>query len=229
MSWNIQSRNSKEGNKLEDPDFINRLKDADIVCFQETRKPVKLCNYKAYNSTRPGQSNGGVAILYKTGISGGVSHYRSNLSQDFVTIKLNKNFFHTKKDLYIVCFYISPGNSKYRKRQQKSPWELLNDLTASLATKGDVFLCGDTNARTSTKPDFITSSGNDPLNIPVDMIPDPPRPRNNIDTKQNSDCNELLDLAIANDLYILNGRTLGDIFGKKPALTVTVAVQLTIY
>ena len=121
MSWNIQSRDSTEGNKLEDPDFINTLKDSDIICFQETRKPPKLCNYKAFNSTRPGQSSGGVSILYKTGISGGVTHYKSNISIDFVTIKLNKNFFHTKNDIYIVCFYIPPSNSSYRKRQEKIP------------------------------------------------------------------------------------------------------------
>ena len=215
MSWNIQSRDTTEGNKLEDPDFINRLKDSDIICFQETRKPPKLCNYKAFSSTRPGQSSGGVSILYKTGISGGVTHYKSNISVDFVTIKLNKNFFHTKNDIYIVCFYIPPSNSSYRKRQEKNPWELLNDHTMALSTKGSVILCGDTNARTSTKPDFITTSGNDVLNIPIDIISDPPRPRNNIDTKHNSDGNDLIDLAIANNLYILNGRTLGDIFGKK--------------
>ena len=79
-------------------------------------------------------------------------------------------------------------------------------------------MCGDSNARTGTLPDFISSSNagavhdiyND-IGLPIDCN----EARNNQDTSTiEPHCQLFLDTVINNQLKILNGRTLGDSTGK---------------
>ena len=42
LSWNIQSSTGADGNKFDDSNFLNVIKNHDIVCLQEIRKRVKL-------------------------------------------------------------------------------------------------------------------------------------------------------------------------------------------
>ena len=55
------------------------------------------------------------------------------------------------------------------------------------------------------------------LNIPSQPFSahDPPTRRNNMDKSIKGDHQELLDFCMSNELYILNGRSLGDPFGTK--------------
>ena len=43
-------------------------------------------------------------------------------------------------------------------------------------------------------------------------------PRNNKDPSPNPNCQEFLDLLISNSIKLLNGRTLGDVFGELTCL-----------
>ena len=83
--------------------------------------------------------------------------------------------------------------------------------------KGPVLLCGDLNARTGTKLDYIPNDSRDAfLNLPNNYVPDPTTIRNrcNLDTKVNNFGKILLDMCIGKSLQIINGRTCGDFFGN---------------
>ena len=213
-SWNIQSRRSSEGDKFQDDDFLKYFTH-DIICLQETKGPIKLKNYKAFNSNRSDSLSGGVAILYKPEIAHGISLYKTSISPDFLVIKFHKSFFHTDQDTFLVSFYISPSTSSYRKRQSNNPWDLLNNLLTILSTKGEILLCGDSNARTGLQQDDIEESTINIHDMPLELLTNSQKPRNNSDKKTNVDGNELIDLSIAHKLTILNGRTIGDLLGKK--------------
>ena len=218
LSWNIQSRNLKyEGNQFFIPEFQSLIAQNDIVCLQETKNPIKFENYRCFNNLRPGGSKagGGVAILINNEISKGITQYKTPHINDVITIKLHKNYFHTSKDTYIMCVYISPESSPYRKRQPGNPCDAINDLISDLNNKGEIIVCGDFNSRTSTEPDFIENVDIDMLDLPQELHNnfDQPNLRNNQDKFINKDGKELLDSCVTNDIHIINGRTLGDIFG----------------
>ena len=191
----------------------------DIVCIQETKGPIKVTNYRAFNNNREwgARAGGGVAILVKNTISNGVSKIGTSLTPDAIAIKLNKNYFRLNRDIYIVSIYISPKNSLYRKRQTYDPWERINEFINSLKDKGDLIVCGDTNAHTNNLDDYIIDSDKDFLDLPKTFFPssEKPPPRNNCDDKSCSDGKELMDLCISCDLQIVNGRKIGVLYGKK--------------
>ena len=195
------------------------MTDIDIICLQETKGPVKIPEYKAINSTRPDSkyTSGGVAILFKHSIARGISQYHTKLSSDAVITKLSKKFFNTKVDYYVVNYYVSPHNSPYRKRMTNDPWATLDEILSDLQGKGEIILCGDFNARTGTHADYILDSEYTQNNLPFDLCSPGTtyRDRNNSDKITNTSCDDLIDIAIGHDLQILNGRTLGDILGKK--------------
>ena len=215
ISWNIQSRNSTEGNKFLDNNFLSNIANFDIVCLQETKAPINLNNYRAFNSNRTDSVSGGVSILYKTEFSKGISQFHTKITPDVVIAKLSKNYFNTKFDVYVVSFYISPSNSSYLKRKSHDPWDDLDEVLGKLKDKGEVILCGDANARIGTNADYLIDTDRNFYDLPFEFASSHSTPRNNTDSITNSYCNDLLDLVISNNLKSLNGRTRGDLFGKK--------------
>ena len=170
MSWNIRNKQSKVGNKFSEPEFVDNFLGHDIICLQETKGVVKLQNYKALNSTWPNSKSGGVAILYKNDISRGISQYYTKLSPDAIILKLHKTFFNTKRDFYIINYYIRPSNSTFQKRMKIDPWSSLDEILADLKTKGEIILCGDFNAQTATEVNYILDSEHDIHNLPSDFF-----------------------------------------------------------
>jgi hypothetical protein len=87
---------------------------------------------------------------------------------------------------------------------------------------GGVLLAGDFNARTSTNTDFIDCSQlADVLLVPQaieDTLPNDMLERQNHDTVTAAWHREFLDLCRTVGLFILNGRTLGDISGEYTCL-----------
>ena len=124
-------------------------------------------------------------------------------------------------DLFIICFYISPITSSIVKKNPDytdSTFEALNSICNKLKQKGEIYLAGDTNARTGTLPDYISTSGIQQYDIYNDIgfEVDSMEPRNNSDkTTVAPHCQLFLDIVINNQLRILNGRTLGDSMGKR--------------
>ena len=221
MSWNIQDSVGDGSNKFLDQNFLDILQKANIVCLQETKKLVKIEGYISFNSNRKNSRSGGVCILAENWLRKGVSLIPCNECDDIVVAKLDKNFFRLDFDLYLVCFYISPPYSSYAKKTPdytEKTFAALNNICSKLRQKGEVAMCGDSNARTGTLPDFISSSNagavhdiyND-IGLPIDCN----EARNNQDTSTiEPHCQLFLDTVINNQLKILNGRTLGDSTGK---------------
>ncbi|VDI41416.1 Hypothetical predicted protein [Mytilus galloprovincialis] len=87
---------------------------------------------------------------------------------------------------------------------------------------GNVLLCGDFNARIANSPDYILNDDQSYLplfdNYPIDKQT---LKRQSSDTTIDSRGKSLLDLCILNQLRILNGRVLGDVFGKYTCYTPT--------
>lgn len=86
---------------------------------------------------------------------------------------------------------------------------------------GDVFLCGDLNARVSNCNNL--TANNDNMYLPMyDIqynINKQIRNRESQDGKIDSRDKDLLDLCISQKIKILNGRIFGDSFGKLTCFT----------
>lgn len=221
MSWNIQDPVGDSTNKFEIAEFLSKITDNSIVCLQETKSQVKIEGFVSFNSNRENSRSGGVCILVKNHMRKGVSHVKCDGSNDIVAIKFDKHFFRMDFDLYLVCFYISPSTSQYAKKTPdytENVFAALNSISHKLLQKGELILCGDANSRTGVLPDYISSYNSSSTHDTYDDIGfqnDLSEPRNNCDTTTVSPhCQLFLDLAINNQLKILNGRTLGDSTGK---------------
>jgi hypothetical protein len=98
---------------------------------------------------------------------------------------------------------------------------------------GGVLLAGDFNARTGTNTDFIDCSQlADVLLVPQaieDTLPNNMLERQNRDTVTAGWHREFLDLCRIAGLFILNGRTPGDILGEYTAYPIKVLALWTIF
>ena len=105
--WNIHGLfvniNNYKLNKLQDPEFIKRLDDFDILCLQETQsgpqdtKSLSVQGYSLIPFHRKKSNNsryfGGSLILIKSCLRKGVKVIES-LNGDSIWLKLQKTFFH---------------------------------------------------------------------------------------------------------------------------------------
>lgn len=78
--------------------------------FRSDRKQLRK------RSKRP---SGGVVVLYKSSLAGGVTKLTSGY-EDIVWVKLDKEFFSFERDVYLACCYIPPDNSTYVKNLLKN-------------------------------------------------------------------------------------------------------------
>lgn len=224
MSWNIQSSSSIIGNKFDDALFIDNFKNHDIVCLQETRQSVQMNNYRAICSLRPGARSGGVAILYKNGLIGGVDQIKNKNkgNNDIVICKLKKSFFKLNQDIYIINAYIKPVSSSGRDKSVdgRETLKQLEEIVNELQGSGEIILCGDFNARIGDCPGLIDHDDNNHIPLPDDYIPDTFTPRLSHDKQTNAFGKDFLRLVVNNRLTILNGRTLGDFNGALTSIQV---------
>ena len=136
-----------------------------------------------------------------------------NSSREFQWVKLLKDYFSLDKDLYICFSYISPFSF-----QSKSDADSLEAIIRDINIfKNDcyIFICGDLNARTGLDPDFIDSDSD--KHVPLDpsyIIDSNILQRNSEDTKMDDRGKQVNELCISSRMRILNGRTVGDSFGK---------------
>ena len=115
LSWNIQSSKTGLINKFDDLSFTSIFSGHDIVCLQEIRQAVQLPGYRSLCNLRPGAKHGGVGILYKNELLGGIDLINKYKIQDVIICKLKKTFFNLNQDIYIVNSYITPSNSSVSK------------------------------------------------------------------------------------------------------------------
>ena len=121
------------------------------------------------------------------------------------------------RDIYLGIVYLSPFYFEH-----KYNFDYISDLENDLFTfsnLGEILLMGDFNARTGNLQDFvdnnkILTNGN------LDVFDYSAKPvvstkRNSQDFVSNNRGEKLIELCLSFDLFILNGRKLGDSFGAK--------------
>ena len=135
-------------------------------------------------------------------------------SENRLWFRLNKEFFGLKKDVYICACYIPPVNSTYFEDDFSN---LENEIT-SIPQNTNILILGDLNARTGEKTDFIENEGSTHEQLytilPDNYTEDTNYNRNSCDKICNTQGQNLIDLCIASQLRILNGRFIGDILGN---------------
>ena len=162
---------------------------------------------------------GGVAVFCKVGISKGITPLPVTHSE-YIWVKLKKVIFKLSK-IYLYLLYIQfPQKLTYAKDRGNEPTvlERLKKDMASFQSSGETVLMGDFNANISTRDkDYIDDDSFMPDILPASYVFDSVvKNRNTIKPSEKTDeyGKSLLELCIASQSRILNGRTLGDIIGK---------------
>ena len=229
LHWNCSGLNvHSDQSMLYDDDLISLVINHDIVLLSETHcradDKVDIKGYNCFQSNRNvtkanNRNYGGIAILYKQELKKGIK-FLENKSVDYVWIKLCKSFFGFESDYYLCYAYIPPENSSFYKTRGEDTLIYIQQDIIRYSNIGKIMLCGDLNARTKDLPDFIER---DELLDKELMLADEISLYEldyNIESRFSQDnkvCyrgHRLLDLCIAAKLRILNGRTIGDAFGK---------------
>ena len=122
---------------------------------------------------------------------------------------MDKSLFYFNTDLYMCCTYIPPKESTLLNSEEFDMFERIERDVSKYQLLGKILLTGDFNSRTSTEPDFITLDRF--LNTDLFIQSDLERyPRVNKDHVLDAHESKLIELCIAANLFIANGRLHGD-------------------
>ena len=132
-------------------------------------------------------------------------------SSNVVWCKISKTVLGRQKDLFMGGLYIPPTYSPYF---DDNLFENLEHDVEKFSKLGNIMMLGDFNARTGFASDFVSKEGNDVITNDCSALSREVKQRKNFDENLNSHGKSLLDLCLAFDLNILNGRILGDSLGK---------------
>ena len=114
LSFNVEGLKPK----LEDPNFLEFIKDYDISIFSKTWKAdtskLNIEGFWDYSQVRPKHKNairhsGGITIYAKHNIRPGLRLVEN--SQIFLWIRLEKYFFNLENDIFLCGAYIPPKNT----------------------------------------------------------------------------------------------------------------------
>ena len=119
--WNINGYKHKGYNKYSDPRFIGEIVSKDIICLLETHCPydqsLVLPGFKSVHLIRPkpariNKQSGGISVFVRNEIRPGIK-FLEHCNNDYIWLKLCKDFFGTLHDIYLCFLYNSPVNSTY--------------------------------------------------------------------------------------------------------------------
>ena len=160
---------------------------------------------KKHRMKKHGRFSGGIVLGFKNNLKQGITLV--SYHADYIWCKLDKNFYHTKKHIFVCAACIPPKESPYF---NSDIFHKLEGDIAKLSKDDYILLADDFNARTGCLLDSIDSHSCH--HIPGDNIPlhSDFKRRKNFDKNINEHGNALLDICKACDLRILNGRTKGD-------------------
>jgi exonuclease III len=225
--WNIEGVyekiNSVKLCKLDQPIFQETLKKHDILCLQETHLSQdeiipETNGYVTIPHCRKISANnryfGGFLIYIKTSIRNGVK-IRHHFDEDALEVTLLKNFFGLNKDVKFLFTYASPINSCYTKTRTTNILDKIETLY--IDDGGNVIIMGDLNGRTKMGDDFIrdNTDKHSPINMSFYTKDIYLLNRQNSDEHIIDEQGKLiLGLCKSSALRILNGRNLGDKYGK---------------
>ena len=127
-------------------------------------------------------------------------------------LKVNKGT-GMHEDIFIATCYLSPAREKGNSDSKISK---LSEEVMSFQQKGHVIINGDLNAWTGVACDIIKSDKfDDKFHVTNREVPPAGNSKHKIANKRGT---ELLDMCKSLELYIMNGRTVGDPFGEFTSL-----------
>ena len=233
LSWNIKGfRETIDGtktNKFMETEVIDLFCKHDIVICQETHldrdsaKEIVLpdfspgVHYCRQKRAKAQSASGGISIFIKQELRKYVKFLpQSNSDIVWMMIKRNNTSANVPdSDTYIGCVYIPPEFSSFGRDHTKDIWDQLEKDTEHFSIKGNVILCGDFNARTGNLEDFIQmDDDNDVYDIQSNFMADCVHKRHSSDKVVQKYGRKLVEICIDDNMYILNGRTLGDLQGN---------------
>ena len=226
-TWNINGLEHKSHgmkcNKLQDPEVVNILNSSDCIGLLETHADksvdISLSGYYVFRKDRvkhkkARKPSGGIAVLVKESMRH-LFKFDPISDSDIVWVRIQKELTSMLNDLYIAFVYLPPLNSTYGKVNSKDIMSKLEKQTEYFACKGKILICGDLNARVGDCVDLIQKDDESYIPTPHDDTFDVILPRVSCDhSVVNQSGRWLIDRCVDNQLYILNGRTLGDLTGQ---------------
>lgn len=154
--------------KKNNSDFVKFITQYDIICLYETwtnksseidingySKPFH--SYRRYQHRRAKRASGGIIIYVKNELRDGVKLVKNDLDT-LIWFKLEKSFFKTVNDRYVLAAYIPPENSPVYNILDIDLFSKIETEINSYSEIGEVYLIGDLNARTGKKPDYIINN-----------------------------------------------------------------------
>ena len=217
--WNVHGVKSQIiGDKLLDQEFLGKLRNSDIVSLSElhTEKEdiflpgYRLLKQKIRKKVHKGPKiGGGIAVFVREDFCD-LIHVVPNTNENSIWIRIKKGS-EEGGDVFIGSYYVSPET----KKSKHNLFDILNEEAKQFRDRGEVIIQGDFNARTGQREDFIRTDRffeNIFDGFPADTRVLPPR--NSEDGVSNARGEELLDFCKTNEFAIVNGRKVGDIFGR---------------
>ena len=225
-AWNINGYNGRDiGNKMLDPEFLKEVTPYDIVALFETHAfntELSLPGFKLISrkdrrvKEKSKKSFGGIAVFVKENIAfkTRIVHIQTN-NPDVILVQINKNLLNVDQHVHVAFSYLSPDNRVNKDFSKVYFTRFRNDIEKFMS-RGPLMIMGDLNARTGTCHDFIDIT-NDVLNNDDSLHSD-----DSINGFRNSEdkrkpCKrgkKVLEMCTELDISILNGRCVGDLFGK---------------
>ena len=174
----------------------------DFIEYNVCRKPVKTAK----------RNSGGITVFIRKELKSFIQHIKS-YSDGIIWFKLSKEHSNTERDTYLCCAYIPPKNSSRHILNDDSIYDVLYDDILKYNDLGNCMIFGDLNSRCGDLHDYvdiiIDSDDTDYMTHDVE-IENKVMPRLSEDRTVNEYGRQLIDLCIANDLLIVNGRTVSD-------------------
>ena len=221
-AWNVGGMVMATLEKSKDKAFIDQIKNFDIILLSETHigydTNINIEGFLYYSFCREKSNNnrffGG--ILIKKNIRKGIALLQ-NYSSELHWMKLRKDYFNLKNNIFLCLAYIAPNSSKFNNNTDYSTLELIErDIVEKYGNQGDIIIAGDLNARIGNERDFILDDGTP--HIPIDIgsyrVDATAADRFSYDIVVDTRGKDILELCISNQLRVLNGRTFGDSTGK---------------
>ena len=205
--------------KQSDSQFSDIINKYDIIFLSETwtHKDSKtdINGFSSFHFPRTfihkkaKRSSGGIIIYYRNSLKSGIKCIRS-FNDVICWIKLDKDFYHVEKDIYLCATYIPPEMSMYYKVINVNLFEKLEEDISYFSGKGQVIIMGDLNSRIANSPDFIDLDRVLPFENIDSYNVDKHLPRTSMDKIHNSFGHMFLDLLKSTRLRVLNGRLFYD-------------------
>ena len=213
-SWNIHGLTDK----LEESDFVNSILKFDICFLLETHVSEAFSIEGRYvyskqaikHKNKKGRKSGGIAVVIKKELKTAVKIYKE--TEYGLWIKIKSNVLKCKKDVYICGIYLPGDKSPY---VIQNPFELMEQDISDMPGDVETLLLGDLNARSGSECEILNDdTWVDTLPISIPHLPK----RYSQDILVNTRGRRLIRFCQECQIYIVNGRTFGDIPGRTTCL-----------